>query len=468
MDSMARLRRSTLLLVTMMVAIGQASCGLTTIDVEEEPDGTVSVAGAGSATTTQVATHTTATEGSPAPFTHAPPTLAPLEPRVVNRCAEHPEVRFEALGLADGIGLVVVPVSGPDPSGAMLVFTGDASAHVVPNTAARDGLPLLRYGPSPGGRWLEMVYANREGAEAELWWSAPDGATQWEVTGLAGGQYHVSISDVEIIVLDVPAAARLLGEFSWDDYRPVLSINPITGERRDLPELPGSSIFDAYFTHEGRSYAEYRTRERSANEYYLFDYFSETSAANLMWLTDMEGPTTSIPGLGRRLNGGFSVIVERPYGFDMAVDLSYMDLMDESPYDEIMTPVHLPGDDSIDMDTYTYEEGNDGPFPVLRFSTDGGRRLAGLYLFDYEGMTVANYCLDVALGDDMVISGLIYTSHDGRFLATTIGQVEDGDLPRVQPRETLVLDLTSGRFARIQGLRCLGWLYLGGAAAYGN
>lgn len=433
----------------------------TRVTVVPGVDGALSTQPAPSATITEQVTDgamaSTPAARTPMATLGVAPPLGPVEPSVVTLCPEHPEVPFEALALNDGLRLVVRLTSDVEGSGALLVSPGDSLPHTVPNSDIKRGVPLSGYGPSPSGRWLELDYTDAEGGATVVWWSSLDGEDQWEVMSIARGEYYESVSDEEIVVMDVPAETPLLGEFPWDEYAPVRSVNPITGETRQLAALPMGAIFEYYFTQGGHSYAVFRTREWPTARYYLFDYSDGTSTAAFPWLIDVEGPLTAIPGGTRSRNGLFTVVVERPYGFDLAFDLGLDDIVRGLRYDQIMTPVHLPGEHSLDIATHVDEASTEGALPVLRFERDGRSGLTELYMYDYQDQLLTNYCLGGVLNQEHTISGALLASPDGRFLATTLAEITNGELPTFEDREVLVIDTESGHYARIEGVGIIGW-----------
>jgi hypothetical protein len=388
------------------------------------------------------------------------PTSGILEPEVVRVCPEQQEVLLGDLDLDPRLRLFVRELEPKkDASGAWFVSTSSPTPQVVPNTQEKEGWKLSGYGPSPSGQWLVLYFVGEGGTQNSIWLSSLDGSEQWKVITLDIGKWDYFITDDEMIVIDIPEEKQAMGKQRWDDYVPLFSINPFTGVKKTFPALPDGAVYDFYFAHENQSYAVYHLKGRSIEPYYLYNYTESSSTPVFQWLRSYEGWHYLNPGVGQRRNGLFVTTLDRSYGFDMAIDLSFEEISQCATYNDIMKPIFLPGGDSIDITTSTYVRATKNAFPVIRTIADVDEPHS-LYMFDYSKNVLKDYCLRV------ISSGFISFSQDERFLATTLyyasENVSEEGTRDLVPEETMILDTETGHYARIKGFESAGWGMAGG------
>ena len=383
------------------------------------------------------------------------PTIVFYEPQVIKVCPDQQETTFEKLDLDPSYRLIVDRIGGAQGSAVMMLSASEPITQEVPNAKSKEGKILYWYGPSPSDEWLIIGYRDEGETQVSIWYSSLDGEKQWEVATLDTRALPRFISDEELTVIGVPADKQYLGRWPWEEYTPLESINPFTGESKELPVfLPRKGIFDFYFSHEGRAYAVYYLDGGPFEDYYLYDYEEATSSPVFQWLLNIEGWHYLNPGIVVRDNDLFTITLDRSYGFDMAFDLSFDKIFQQKSYNEIMKAVVLPGGDSIDITTLVFKEVTGESFPVYRTGSENYKPRP-LYMFDYKNLILKDYCLESAL--DEVISGRISISKDGRLLSTTLYDVTEGVVQDLVPKAVLVLDTETGHFSRILGFESIGW-----------
>ena len=378
------------------------------------------------------------------------PTLEVLEPEAARSCPVQQEVPLEQLDMDPRFRLLLRRTGNAQSWEPMIVSSAEPTPRSIPNTGTREGWPLSGFAPSPGGGWLELDYADPTGGQRSSWLSSFDGVDQWKVITLDMGSFPVAISDEEWVVVGIPEQDRLEGNLNWTELVPLASIDPLTGDTTQLADLPDEAIFDFYFAREGGSYAVYHTFSDPAYRFYLFSYSEGRSIPAFQWLVGLQGWHSGIPRVYARANGLFATSVYRTYGLDLAADLRFDDILEQVPYSRTMRAIALPGGDSAEITTLTFDNSTSTSMVLVRYG-----RLSSepelLFVLDYEAMSLTEYCLDFALSDS------ISMSPDGRLLATTIGRFSGEDDLSFEPTAALVLDTVSGHYSRIEGYSSIGW-----------
>jgi hypothetical protein len=378
-----------------------------------------------------------------------------FEPEVLKVCPEQQEIPLDEMDLDPRFRLIMREIEHIDnDSGLWSVSSSKPTPQVVPNTQAKEGRSLSGYAPSPSGRWLVLYFVDEGETERSIWLSSLDGQEQQKLLVLDLGKRPDFVTDDEMIVVDVPLEKQLTGERRWYDFVPLVRINPFTGVAKELPALPDGAIYDFYFINKNHRYAVYHLHDKPSEGYFLYNYTESSSTPVFQWLQKIEGWHYLEPGVSQRGNGLFAVMVDRSYGFDMAVDLSFDQIFRQATYEEIMQAIFLPGGDSVDITTLTYEDATKTSFPVIRTGADIYEPQT-LYMFDYQEMILKDYCLNV------IASGSMSISPDERFLATTLyyvsDQVSGAGIRDFVPKEAIILDTKTGHYARFDGFESGGW-----------
>jgi len=382
---------------------------------------------------------------SPVPSQTPRSTLGPLTPRLVRRCPAGQRVPVEALALDPTFRVLAGAIPEDTQESFFLVSGSDPLPREIPIPATQNGWSLTGADPSPSGEQLITWYSSTRDGPFSLWFTSLDGRQQREIVTLQIGERPQFISDRELVVLGDPEDDMRLRP--WE-YVPLYTRNTSTGESVSLPPLPDLGVFPFYFTHLGRAYALYSDFEYLPHAYYLYDYTSNTSSPIFQWLDSIEGSYPLIPSPHRRYDGSFIVTVSRSYGFDIAVDLTLQQALNETSYREVMTPVILPGGDSSDIISLVLEDVGKDAFPVLREYTESGTE--SFYMFNYRTALLVDYCLQPGR--------VISVSPDGRYLVGSLTHLSDEDYPLPEPYAVVILDLESGHYAAIDGFMSRGWV----------
>ena len=391
------------------------------------------------------------------PATETPqPTVRSVEPEVVRVCPPQAQVPFGELGIDPAYRLILRGVDDAGRPRALVMSGSDTTPLSIPGTEMREGWYLSGFGPSPSGQWLQLDYASPANTQYSIWYSSLDGLEQWRVLILEAGSYTISVSDEEMVVIGIPEQDRFDGQVPLTELAPLAVINPLTGLSQDLPDLPTGALFQLYFSYQDERYAVYDSINDPEYRYYLYSYSDHVSTPVFQWLSEVEDSYPTAPATYRGSNGLFGATVSRSYGFDFAIDLTFAEMLEDVPYAEIMQPVVLPGRDTISANTAVYGEAENGPFAVTRH-----RRHTmdpnSFYVFNYTTMTLMDYCLGAYIPPGAQVSGLVSLSPDHRFMAARIEYLTDDQWPIFEPRDALVLDTLTGRFALLEGYLRVGW-----------
>lgn len=393
----------------------------------------------------------------------SPPSLPPsrVEPQVIRICPQDPEVPLAALQLGSAYGLVLRRSSDPPSGVPLLVSASEPSPRPIPIYTVRDGWHLTGYRISPDHRLLELDYESPTGSERSLWYSAPDGAALRRALTYDAASQAVSVDLHEIVLIGVPPRERFDGRFPWTERVPLAVFNQDTGQLEELPDLPSGALFEFLFIHGGNRYALFEAMSGPYYSHYLYAYADNTVIPVFQWLRELRGWIPLKPGIYRQQDGLFATRVMRSYGFDIAFDLSFEDILADAPYSDVMHPVVLPGGDSTDLLTWPLLQRGSDPFPVFRQS-QASPTPSYFYVFDFPTMTLMDYCLDEHFLDAARVATWVGSSPDQRFIAAVVEYLVDDALGwYFETRESLLLDIGTGRFARLPGFHPVGWILLG-------
>jgi len=268
----------------------------------------------------------------------------------------------------------------------------------------------------------------------ELWVSSIDGQNQWRVK--------------EDIAL--PTAAEWLNDELIGVYRyePSAIVNPFTKEWQPLPDAESISV-ESYLAHLSPDGKQVLHLGENNNEYgwYVSDYQPGVIKRVFPWIDDLTSfdPIEFVMYTNAFwLSTGIAVITYKPYGLDIANNLS---VSQASEKNTLVYKVALPGenmrtnimgwsDDAslLALTRYDYEKGQNGPNPF--------------YVLDPHQNTLYDFCIDRQLIYEKAIF-----SADSRFVAWTLRSSPDSDATR----EIIVLDLTTGRYTELKDMELRGW-----------
>ena len=147
-------------------------------------------------------------------------------------------------------------------------------------------------------------------------------------------------------------------------------------------------------------------------------------------------------------------MIIQPYGFDLATGLDFATVMNASDYSEIMKPVLIPPYEGY-LDEYRSPSlmirwvSRDGSLFSLEHSSQDSE--SQFYLFDVRKMALRDYCLIPRSQGSS-----IYSSPDGKLLAWSVS-TRDATQSNKEAKQILMLEISTGRYARIADFEMLGW-----------
>lgn len=383
---------------------------------------------------------------SPSPVLHKPTEtktvtqIAKTEvstPEMIKRCPENREVSLLELGINPNFRLVIMPqgqAPGEHPTSGLLTISGiDPSPRAIPNTIPKDSWIYDFFQINPSGQWFTFSKWQEGDKKEHIMISSLDGKRQWD-TGLISStlQSETWWTDHEIIVKEyIPSR-------SGTHYIPISLINPFTVDIKRLPLLPKNAWWWKHFYFNNNHYiVYYEGYGGPIKEFTLYSYTDNTSKPIFKWLTGKDWVAYDNYTF-YVTDGNFTVEVEQPYGLDLAVDLSLDEATQETDYDHIMKAIKFPDLLHVGISNEILP----GVFELLSGGWVEGTELKW-YIYKYYQSTLIDYC---------TITGPSYVSPDKRFMAIT-NLYELGSLKR----EIIVLDLETGKFARIPGFSAIGW-----------
>lgn len=410
------------------------------------PESTLAIAT--SAQPQEIVTATLSSRDTPLESTPwAPTTQKVAYPEVVKACPDEREVSLEEIGLNPSTRLIVASfdrVSGlPIKDGLFMISGDDPEPRQIPGTIPNEGWLVGNFGLSPDDEWLLFQRWMEGTQERHVWISSLDGERQWELATISLKEWAYWVSEKEVLIEGIPEGRAL----SHDAMNPLYSIDPFTGEMRSFPPLPEEAVFLDYFGVDGTSYALYYVGFQTYEELALHDYSSGTSTPILPWLVGKDWVNFHTGGPGVGLDGLLDITVNRPYGFDFAKNLDLDSIREPKSYQEVMTAVMLP---EGPPDFAEWSLGEELSI-VERTAHEDEEAPTWFYVLDYDKMILKDYCLDVEF-----MSNPEDISVDGRFVAITYLEGPLGSHP-LYAKWVLILDLETGRFARIHKTQAIGW-----------
>ncbi len=447
------------------------------IDTPTPTQSTTPVAPTVTLTSTPTMPAFTATETAtvtlvPPTVTATAATLKPITPEVIRICPEKPEVPLEELGLDPNEFLVVElydEVTGrklsPSETGAFVVTFDNPIPQPVPDTAARDGLHLVRYYPASDRQSIVLVYEDPEQRHRQVWRSTWDGQRQWKV------------EEYELEPLPANQSRRELGEdkyliYEWtpDDpsrgiySRPLSFHDRRTGETWSLPTFPEKTIILKSLIMDGVPYLVYLEEKRESlsepatYDFTLYNLVTLDAMPAFQWLSGKRWAywlTVHLDYLGDEY---FTMFVTRSYGLDLGIDLDLETVLAPKTYEEVMQAIYLPGGEfSVNLFQGGYLRSRNGmvliPQPMENIPIS-------FYFLGFQDLTLRDYCYTVEDHRSTLLYTSFRTSVSERFVIFTDTQFGSADNPGGQFIKAVeILDLDTGHFASISDAQfnVIGW-----------
>jgi len=148
-------------------------------------------------------------------------------------------------------------------------------------------------------------------------------------------------------------------------------------------------------------------------------------------------------------DGNFTVVMQKPYGFDLGSNLSLETSAQVKNYGGAMKPIILPNGNPNFEIVWAFRSIN--AFAFERYDRDKFEpQKRSFYIYDYDQKILKDYCLDYGHS----LPSNTYASPDERFLAWSIYELEGG---YIKGKEVVVLNLETGEIAQIPKLKLIGW-----------
>jgi len=460
------MKKIFLFLVVLFITAG-CSMATTEVILIETPDKTseISITPYKQASLSPLPTtsQTPKPSGTKAPYTSLEASITPtiyqtlqsIKPSIIQMCTNgSDELPLDQIGLGNNLRLLVYPAnqyaSGAITGGLWYVSETITKSQIITNTNPTSPWIYQSFIPSPEGHWIKMQRYNEDYSQSAAWIISPDGLQEWL---LDEGDFSVVIpswvSDKEMIGIGVPNPEQY-EDVNWEDYNPLFSINPFTLETRNFEPLPEKAIFARYFTIGSESYAIFHEGHQPYENWGVYNYNDHTILPVLNWLVGREDVNFTNSGISLQQDSNenilFNIYVQRPYGLDIAWNLSLDQISLSQKYEEAMTAISIPGEFSDITIGPWVNENSVVIETMLGNNTD--RNLDRFFIFDYENKIMREYCLD----DER--QPQIHVSPDGNLLSLTYSSTESIGWT---PEEVVILNLETGEITRIPDVGAVGW-----------
>lgn len=425
---------------------------------------------------------TMATSEGPQPVESTEPqttsTLAPAEYKVQSVCPRTPEDDIASIDLGQEQGLVVRSNS----DGRFYSFEHGAEGLLpLDGSVAELGSPAKYLDIAPGGRELLFEEPAADAVErTRLFSVSTDGTTRQELFDLiaGGGALTIELPDrgqswripeVDAAFLarwsapdEVTVWARQIGAQTLDPFYPVFRFNTSTQLSEILYTTEAQAgwtlgwVLGPTYSVDGKAYDVYLGAiTPSTNGFFAFDREMGNRLPVFQWLKDetwmgWDYVTLTSFRYWQDAEGLLTMVIVRPGGFDVASGLTAFDVEEGDDYTNIMHSVIVkagdidPVGDSAAWAFIRWVVPNEGSFGLESNTTKGESRY---YQVDLTTQTVKAYCQI-----EQTASSAMLVSPNGQYVAWT-GQSRDD----AQRHDTVILDLESGRYARLVGYLLLGW-----------
>jgi len=398
-------------------------------------------------TNTPTGLSSTTAEIIPSP-TALPPT--PITPTIKIIASSEREVELSDLGLADSTRLILYY----EPSESLRILSAhDTRPQKVPiNSKSIDSYGIVI---SPNKKWFvyEVFKERRDGvAYNDIWISSIDGKEQ-----------NIAVSDVR-----QPTRARWATNEQLElwyylyagqcPYRELV-VNPFTQEALNSPTLPSLTEPDCFFdlvTNPDLSKMLYRNTTDIA--WNLYDFNTGKSQPVFPWLTQKESFTLWSRYV-KWLPSGITLVLPAEDSIGFLIDLPSLSITDK---ERQLNKILLPASNPILWNVLSWVSLDDGliGFDMIDYEWDSlssneNTPVSKFVVLDLHDLVLYDYGFDRARTGDIQRRSdtFVYASVDKRFLAWTIYSPPGMG----SAFETVVLERTTGKMARIKGFRFLGW-----------
>ncbi|HLB49998.1 MAG TPA: hypothetical protein VJL59_23505 [Anaerolineales bacterium] len=421
---------------------------------------------------------------SPTPINTATTTPTPIVPTTEEHCPDQREIALTDLGLDKTTRLLVRP-SQRQTQEVWTISGANPIPQLVSGSQAEAGWFYSFHGVSPDGKWLLFRKSHPSDNQEYVWLISVDGREKRDVLSFkyeegslyiqpATGEQAWVVSNVDYGPLiywsaenQITLAAQEINTSSLDPSYPVFTIEPFSLEGRPVfasDETAGWNLgfqLGPGYSKGGGAYEIYKGTlgDGSDSEFFLYDRAHGSSQPVFQWLRNQDWIVWDYATLeGFRYwqdeSGLETMVIIQPYGFDLATGLDFATVMNASDYSEIMKPVIIPPGEGY-LDEYRSPNlmirwvSRDGSLFSLEHSSQDGE--SQFYLFDLRNMALRDYCLIPRSQGSS-----IYSSPDGKLLAWSVS-TRDATQGNKEAKQILMLEISTGRYARIADFEMLGW-----------
>jgi hypothetical protein len=359
---------------------------------------------------------------------------------------------------------IIVGEENSSQGGLLMLGGSDTVPIPIANTSPESGYHYKFIRTSPDGKWFLYYKVLIDTFQAELWISSFDGEQQWQLISNDARDAVGWVSNDEIII-----ASRLNER---ENATPILLINPFTLKKVSFPPIPESGISLEWWNYLDNNYEIYYDKyyELTSGEYVkrfvIYNYNTNEGQIAFQWLNDeMEffNDPSNLFYMFRLFETPdrlISMVMVRPYGFDIAVNLDIDTILTENNYQDIMHPVFLPGEEADMRITWVARTSPIIAFDRLTYGQSEPRSTQ-FYVINYQTMRMIDYCYDRGyipqtintssdeIGHTSIVS---YVSPDERYLAWNIYNLEDGNVVGAS-----IIDLETGYVSYVQDIEIIGW-----------
>lgn len=377
-----------------------------------------------------------------------------INPEILIVAPDKREVELAELGLSDSTRLILYY----EPSNSLRVMSGkDIQPQKIPNIdpEARFSRYNLRH-ISPDRKWF-VYYTFTEVkdnlAYYDFWVSSVDGKEQWVfASGVNGGTNAAWVTNDQIELWYSPA---------WGNCsQRVTILNPFSGESFVPPEVPSSPLPHCVLPlSTSPDNSKLIFLEEGTGKWSIFDFNTGTKQSVFPWLSQSDAYNL-VPRFIRWLPSGITYALPNGDSIEFIVDLSPSSA---SSIDSKRNKLKLPAPYEIVDKWFSWWSLDDGliGFDMVQVNYNSPTLPmeesppSMFVIFDLRNLTLYDYNLDRAkTGDRQKKSDpFISSSADNRFLAWTIYEPPDMS----HPSETAILEIATGRVARIKGFEFFGW-----------
>ena len=366
-------------------------------------------------------------------------------------CPANREVSLSNLGLSSRMNLVVLPLDATiwgDVDIAYSILSPNASEEeLITEIAPPKGWMNRNYTISEDGKWVSFIRWETENfSNRELLVSSLDGSKQIVVMKLPNIYTHSSwLSNNKLAIT---------GVFDPDDqsppsylYVPIKVIDPFSLEEQTLLPLPDEDMSRDQlfvFTENQLVYNLYSLGHSPIEKFILYDYANDLSYPVFQWLAKRDD-LSLINLRAFYVGNSFSVVVTRPYGLDVSLDLDLNALKSYPDYEHTMNELVLPKE-ILPITVYAWiHSTNSLLLSETNKDIDNPKPLE-FYSLDYNDKLLKNYCLQIPTNLDG-----IFPSPDGHFVAFS-SQANNSLKGGIT-----VLNLDTGFITIIEEFHMIGW-----------